>query len=118
MLCFTFGDTGSSLSQAFLPAFASNDCEINPENPGSPRGRRRSQVSFDIAAAKPTMARLLKCTFGVSVTVIAISSALLTIFASQITNDPVVLRQMRRALPFMVGTLSLHGTAVTLEGLL
>ena len=25
---------------------------------------------------------------------------------------------MRRALPFMVGTLSLHGTAVTLEGLL
>ena len=118
MLCFTFGDTSSSLSQAFLPAFASNDCEIDPENPGSPKGRRRSQVSFDIAAAKPTMARLLKCTFGVSATVIAISSALLTIFASQITNDPAVLRQMRRALPFMVGTLSLHGTAVTLEGLL
>ena len=118
MLCFTFGDTGSSLSQAFLPAFASNDCEIDPDNPGSPKGRRKTPVSFDVEAAKPTIARLLKCTFGVSATVIAISSAMLTIFASQITNDPAVMHQMRRALPFMIGTLSLHGTAVTLEGLL
>ena len=118
MLCFTFGDTGSSLSQAFLPAFASNDCEIDTDNPGSSKGRRTTPVSFDVEAAKPTIARLLKCTFGVSATVITIASAMLTIFASQITNDPAVMHQMRRALPFMVGTLSLHGTAVTLEGLL
>ena len=118
MLCFTFGDTGSSLSQAFLPVFASNDCEVDLENPASAKGKRRAAVSFDIAAAKPTIARLLKCTFAVSATVVAISSAMLTIFASQLTNDPAVIRQMRRALPFMAATLSFHGTAVTLEGLL
>jgi len=118
MLCFTFGDTGSSLTQAFLPAFASTGCEIDPDNPGSSKGRRKMPVTFDVEAAKPTIARLLKCTLGVSTTVIAISSAMLTIFASQITKDAAVMYQMRRALPFMIGTLSLHGTAVALEGLL
>ena len=39
MLCFTFGDVGSSLSQAFLPAFASTN-------------------SFNIAAATPTLKHL------------------------------------------------------------
>lgn len=46
------------------------------------------------------------------------ASALLTMFSGQITNDPAVIRQMRATLPLMIATLSLHGTAVTLEGLL
>lgn len=73
---------------------------------------------FDVAAAKPTLLKLLQCTFGVSATVVALLSAILTLFGGQLTNDPVVIYQMRRALLFMAGTLSLHGTAVTLEGLL
>lgn len=99
MLCFTFGDVGSSLSQAFLPAFASTK-------------------SFNIAAATPTLKQLLKCTFTISTTVVCLSSALISLFSGQLTRDPAVLFQMRRVLPLLIVTLSLHGTAVTLEGLL
>lgn len=99
MLCFTFGDVGSSLSQAFLPAFASTK-------------------SFNIAAATPTLKQLLKCTFTISTTVVCLASAIITLFSGQLTRDPAVLLQMRRVLPLLIVTLSLHGTAVTLEGLL
>jgi Na+-driven multidrug efflux pump len=109
MLCFTFGDVGSSLSQAFLPAFVAT----------SPLGSSNSNVpSFDIMAATPTIKQLLKCTFTISATVVCLSSALLTIFSGQITRDPAVIQQMRAVLPLMIATLSIHGTVVTLEGLL
>lgn len=107
MLCFTFGDVGSSLSQAFLPAFAS----VSPSDP-------KGKTSFDLASATPTLKQLLRCTFAISATVVCLSSALLTIFSSHITRDPAVLQQMRAVLPLMIATLSFHGTAVTLEGLL
>lgn len=108
MLCFTFGDVGSSLSQAFLPAFAS----ISPSS--DPKGK----PLFDLVSATPTLKQLLRCTFAISATVVCLSSALLTIFSSHITRDPAVLQQMRAVLPLMIATLSFHGTAVTLEGLL
>ena len=99
MLCFTFGDVGSSLSQAFLPAFATSK-------------------SFNIAAATPTLKQLLKCTFTISTTVVCLASTIITLFSGQLTSDPAVLLQMRRVLPLLIVTLSLHVTAVTLEGLL
>lgn len=110
MLCFTFGDVGSSLSQAFLPVFAAES-----------KGDRKSTngaLNFDMAAAMPTLKQLLKCTFTISATVVCLSTLLLTIFSGQISSDPAVILEMRRILPAMIATLSLHGTAVTLEGLL
>jgi Na+-driven multidrug efflux pump len=114
MLCFTFGDVGSSLSQSFLPAFASSN---DVSGAGSNRSES-STVSFDMAAAMPTLKQLLKCTFTISATVVCLSSLLLTIFSGQISSDPAVIQQMRKILPVMIATLSIHGTAVTLEGLL
>jgi len=35
-----------------------------------------------------------------------------------ITSDQAVVRTMKSALPFLVATLTMHGTAVTLEGVL
>ena len=116
MLCFCFGDAGSSLSQAFLPAFASKDSvsfsrELNGE-------KNRRKASFDTVAAWPTLIQLLKCSLGISVTVVTIATVLLTTFPNQFTNDAAVIRQMRNVLPLMAATLAFHGTAVTLEGLL
>jgi len=105
-LCFTFGDVGSSLAQAFLPAFATAS-----SRPGA-------TARFDLAAAWPTLRQLLRCTWTISATVVAIASALLTVGATAITPDSAVVRQMRAILPYVAATLAVHGTAVTLEGLL
>ena len=107
-LCFTFGDVGSSLAQAYLPAFSST----------TPAGERPPKHHFDLAAAKPTIAMLLRVTISISVTVVLLSSFIIGVFSSQLTPDVTVQRQMRRVLPLMVATLATHGTAVTLEGLL
>jgi hypothetical protein len=107
-LCFTFGDVGSSLAQAYLPAFSST----------TPAGERPPKHHFDLAAAKPTIAMLLRVTISISATVLLLSSFIIGVFSSQLTPDVTVQRQMRRVLPLMVATLATHGTAVTLEGLL
>jgi hypothetical protein len=107
-LCFTFGDVGSSLAQAYLPAFSST----------TPAGERPPKHHFDLAAAKPTIAMLLRVTISISATVLLLSSFIIGVFSSQLTPDVTVQRQMRRVLPLMVETLATHGTAVTLEGLL
>lgn len=109
MLCFTFGDVGSSLSQAFLPAFAFTKDE---------KGKKEAKTDFDVVAATPTIKQLLKCTFTISTTVVCLSSIIVTLFSGQISRDPSVIQQMRRILPAMIACLSIHGTAVTLEGLL
>ena len=157
-LCFTFGDVGSSLAQAYLPAFASEAAEAKPEEappsapasgdgtsgegtatsellqyvypdgvaaaegggtaPSAPATKPLGRPTFDMVAAWPTIAQLLRCTLTISATVIAMATLLLSVFAGQISSDVAVQRQMRAALPLVVGTLSTHGTAVTLEGLL
>jgi len=104
MLCFTFGDVGSSLSQAFLPAF------VGRSDAGSD--------GFDIDAAMPTIKQLLKITIGISTTVVCLASTIIGVFGGQITGDPAVLREMRKTLPWMATALTFHGSAVTLEGLL
>jgi Na+-driven multidrug efflux pump len=108
MLCFLLGDAGSSLAQAFLPAFVvqteSND--------------RKDAVSFDLEAALPTVKQLLKTTLTISASAVAISAAIIGRFGNQITSDPAVLAEMKKTLPWIVTALSFHGSAVTLEGLL
>ena len=110
-LCFTFGDVGSSLAQAYLPAFSSSP-------PAAREGESQPRPIFDLAAAKPTIAMLLRVTCSISATVVLLSSLIVGVFAGQLTPDVAVQRQMRRVLPLMVATLATHGTAVTLEGLL
>lgn len=105
MLCFTFGDVGSSLAQAFVPAFVKN-------------GDSKNEPSFDLDAAVPTIKQLLKCTLSISTTVVCLASILIGLFGGQITSDPAVLTQMRKTLPWIMAALSLHGSAVTLEGIL
>ncbi|KAL7537414.1 hypothetical protein ACHAWF_005751 [Thalassiosira exigua] len=104
MVCMVLGDVGSSLSQAFLPAFASTT-----ENGGT---------MFDMEAAMPTMKQLLKCTLSISATVMSLASVIIGIFGGKITSDPLVVAEMRKTLPWIVATLSFHASAVTLEGLL
>ena len=43
---------------------------------------------------------------------------MLTAFSGQLTADPHVRLEMRKVLPFMIATLSAHGTAIMLEGVL
>jgi len=104
MVCMVLGDVGSSLSQAFLPAFAS--------------ATENGQITFDMKAAMPTIKQLLKCTFSISATVMCLAAIIIGVFGGQITSDPMVLAEMRKILPWIVATLSFHGSAVTLEGLL
>jgi Na+-driven multidrug efflux pump len=113
MLCFTFGDVGSSLSQAFLPAFTMTKRKGEESLQGA-----NGNEYFDLDAAMPTMKQLLKCTLCISTTVVCLSSIIIGIFGRQITADPAVLLEMRKILPFLATALSLHGTAVSLEGLL
>lgn len=119
-LCFTFGDVGSSLAQAYLPAYVAS----SPQSKGVAgvagvaSAQRGGAPAFDLAAARPTINQLLKCTLSISATVVAISTVMLTVGSAQLTADPNVRKQMRRVLPLMAATLATHGTAVTLEGLL
>jgi len=105
MICMVLGDVGSSLSQAFLPPFASKD-------------KKSGNTSFDIDAAMPTIKQLLKCTLSISTTVMCLATLMIGVFGGQITCDPQVLVEMRRTLPWIVATLCFHGSAVTLEGVL
>mmetsp|Transcript_3754 Transcript_3754/g.9574 ORF Transcript_3754/g.9574 Transcript_3754/m.9574 type:complete len:579 (+) Transcript_3754:210-1946(+) len=105
MLCMVLGDVGSSLSQAFLPPFASTDT-------------KSGKTTFDVDAAMPTIKQMLKCTLSISTTVMCLATLIIGVFGGQITSDPQVLAEMRRTLPWIVATLSFHGSAVTLEGVL
>jgi Na+-driven multidrug efflux pump len=121
MLCFVLGDVGSSMSQAFLPAFVvtkadNNNTEKTSDELSSSSSRAMSY--FDLDAAMPTIKQLLKCTLSISTTVMIIASVIIGFFPTQITRDPAVVAEMRKALPWIVTALSFHGSAVTLEGLL
>lgn len=140
-LCFTFGDVGSSLAQAYLPAFSSmaTASEATPSDspsslpvssserpPVSPPADAISKaissspptVQFDVAAAWPTIQMLLRVACSISLLVVGLSSTIIGGFAGQLSPDVTVQRQMRRVLPLMLATLATHSTAVTLEGLL
>jgi len=109
MVCMVLGDVGSSLSQAFLPAFEGTITTDSTKSPTS---------TFNLDAALPTIKQLLKCTLSISASVVVIAGIIIGFFGGQITNDPAVLAEMRKTLPWIMGTLSFHGSAVTLEGLL
>lgn len=126
-LCFFCGDVGSSLAQAFLPPFATRT-RTRRVDAGAGRSAADADdadaadgggaLSFDTAAAWPTLRQLLRCTLMISASVVAMASTMLAFGAPLITADPSVQQQMRAILPFMVATLSTHGMAVTLEGVL
>ena len=164
-LCFMCGDVGSSLAQAFLPAFATTrttsiadapngsaaataaaaaataigegggpadvstellayvypdgeDGGESPTNAVAAAPEVTSSSSFDLMAAWPTLVQLLRCTVSISAAVCAGATLFVGVFASLITPDPAVVRQMRKVLPIMIAALSVHGSAVSLEGLL
>ena len=125
-LCFTMGDVGSSLAQAYLPAFvtqlkpppaaaaatqlersaASSSAAAASSAVSSASSASASasvaaspepQPSFNLAAAWPTLAQLLRCTATISAAVVTVATLLLTVGAGQITSDPLVRQQMRRA---------------------
>lgn len=106
MVCMVLGDVGSSLSQAFLPAFE------------QPKTSESSELMFNMEAAFPTIKRLLTCTFSISTFVTALAGIIIGLFGGKITSDPAVLTKMREALPIIMAALTFHGTAVTLEGLM
>jgi len=115
MLCFLLGDAGSSLAQAFLPAFITNKKE---EVVGEGVVTSPSETSFDLDAAMPTIKQLLKCTLSISTAAVGLSSLLIGVLGHQITGDVAVLAEMKKTLPWIVTALAFHGSAVTLEGLL
>jgi Na+-driven multidrug efflux pump len=124
-LCFTFGDVGSSLAQTYLPAFSSappapplrsamadSDGATEAEKADTP------SVRFDMEAAWPTIAMLLRVTFSISLLVVGLSGTIVGALVGQLTPDLAVQQQMRQVMPLMLATLATHGAAVTLEGLL
>jgi len=122
MVCMILGDVGSSLSQAFLPAFESSKATMSG-NAATPTTGKKGKTSkpistFDMDAAMPTICQLFKCTLSISATATAFAVIAIGIFGGQITSDPKVLAEMRKTLPWILATLSFHGSAVTLEGLL
>ena len=108
MTCFTFGDVGSSTSQAFLPAFITT----HKNNKGE------EKEVFALDEARPTIKAILKTTATVSMGVCLLAAFMITFGASSITTDPEVVTLMKNTMPLILFTLTAHGTAVTLEGLL
>ena len=132
MVCFTLGDVGSSLAQAFLPTFMETATVVNEntdtntntntnneqDNTNNNTRSTTTITKFDFEAALPTIRRLLSCTIGISTTVVGLASLIIGLFGTRISNDPHVLREMKRTLPLMMTAISFHGSAVTLEGML
>ena len=117
MLCFMIGDVGSSLCQAFLPAFLR---KADGPTRGGDRDSSAAPASptFDLRAAWPTIVQLLRSTLVISASVVALATGVLTVGSGLVTHDPDVAAQILRIVPLIAVTLSLHGTAVSLEGLL
>lgn len=117
MFCFVLGDVGSSLAQAFLPTYCKKRavdvdggyCEIADDGSGP---------SFDLEKARPAIKAVLRVSVSISAVCVAVSSAILTMGAGAFTSDAAVATTLRNALPFTAATLSMHASAVTLEGLL
>jgi hypothetical protein len=119
MLCFVLGDVGSSLAQAFIPAFVREEQqETQSQGMEAIDKKSRPETHFDLDAAMPTIRQVLKCTLCISATVVCLASVIIGRFGSSITQDPTVLATMKRTLPWVATALSLHGSAVTLEGIL
>ena len=108
MTCFTFGDVGSSTSQAFLPAFITKQ----KKNDGS------EEEIFALDEARPTIKAILRTAATVSMGVCVLAASMISFGASSITSDLEVVRMMKKTMPLILFTLTAHGTAVTLEGLL
>ena len=105
MFCFVLGDVGSSLSQAFLPAYAIS-------------ASATSKATFDLNAARPAISSILRVCWAISSVCVVVSSVIITRGASAFTSDLGVAKAINRALPFTALTLATHASAVTLEGLL
>ena len=108
MTCFTFGDVGSSTSQAFLPAFITTQKNEDGKN----------EETFALDEARPTIKAILRTTATVSMGVCLRAACMITFGASSITSDAEVVKMMKNTMPLILFTLTTHGTAVTLEGLL
>ena len=108
MTCFTFGDVGSSTSQAFLPAFITKEKDSD--------GTEKEIFALD--EARPTIKAILRTTATVSMGVCMLAAGMITFGAASISPDAEVIRLMKNTMPLILFTLTTHGTAVTLEGLL
>ena len=119
MVCMVLGDVGSSLSQAFLPAFEGMSASEDETSTATTLATKtKPRATFNMKAAMPTIKQLLKCTVSISAAVTTLAAVMIGIFGGQITSDPAVLAEMRRTLPWILTALTFHGSAVTLEGLL
>jgi hypothetical protein len=120
MLCSVLGDVGSSLAQAFVPAFVQDrSVQAEAKDQVADRVRQPKQEPyFDLDAAMPTIRQILKCTLCISTAVVCLASIIVGLFGRCITQDPEVYSTMRKTLPWVVTALSLHGSAVSLEGIL
>ena len=123
-VCFTFGDVGSSLSQAYLPAFNRGSVTDGGEEDASAEGGREGEGgavaahAFDMVAARPTINKLVGAMACVSSGVVALAAFVIAKCGPSLTSDLAVVAQMRRVLPLMSATLCMHGVTVLLEGLL
>ena len=106
MFCFVLGDVGTSLALAFLPRFAKNG------------GEAEGRLAFDVAAARPSVANILRVCWTISGVCVAASSAVVLRGARAFTTDGAVVNAVAACLPLTAGTLALHASAVTLEGVL
>lgn len=123
MTCFTFGDVGSSTSQAFLPAFNGKPKSLSPDDNSnssniSINAKKNDKISFALKEARSTIFAILRTTWCISAFVCLLSSSLILLGAQAVTSDQAVMALMKKTLPLIIATLSLHGTAVTLEGLM
>jgi len=117
-VCMVLGDVGSSLSQAFLPAFENSNSSTEDDKDSNASATKSPASRFDTDAAMPTILQLLKCTLSISAAVTTFAALAVGVFGSQITSDPLVVAKMKETLPWIMATLCFHGSAVTLEGLL
>ena len=124
-VCFTFGDVGSSLSQAYLPAFNRGSITDDGEEDAAAEGGREGEGgavaaphAFDMEAARPTINKLVGAMVCVSSGVVALAAFVIAKCGPSLTSDLAVVAQMRRVLPLMSATLCMHGVTVLLEGLL
>ena len=73
MICFCFGDIGSSISQAFLPAFAQEQQQQQQQPQGTEKQQFPLPKTFDTTAALPTISKILTVTGVISLTVVCLA---------------------------------------------
>lgn len=113
---FVVGDVCSSITQAFIPPYYSEHFKNKDKRRTSLEDRASTAATNN--AAQPMVMQILRVALSLSSVCAAAAFAVVSACAKFMTDDPLVSAASLKLRPWIVAVLSLHATAIAMEGAL